>query len=178
MARKCGQRAQRSALGARSSRPCTSKVASPTTSSVQSSSEERSSRIVDGVRSCGGSASTGSCRMHELERSATSRTGPRPGIEHTQSPQGELRPEGVREGQPSPAIVVTSPPGVTRRRQWLPESATKRLPSASTLSPFGAWKAASMPWPSACRGAPQPARTETRPSGEIVASECEWFEDT
>ena len=32
--------------------------------------------------------------------------------------------------------------------------------------------------PSAWRGAPQPARMETRPSGVIFASECEWYDET
>ena len=78
---------------------------------------------------------------------------------------------GESEGEPSPASVLTQPSEDTMRMQWLPESATKSVPSASTASPFGAWKAALVPWPSACRGAPLPARMLTVPSGEIFASE-------
>ena len=180
IARKCGHRAQSTALGARSSRPSTSKVASPPRSSEcgVSSSAARSCLIVDGARSGGGSASIDSMRTHELERSAMSSIVPRPGIEETARPHGELRPVDVSEGHPSPARVETVPSGVTRRTQWLPESATKSTPSASTARPLGAWKAAWVPTPSACRGAPQPARVATRPSGVILASECEWYDDT
>jgi hypothetical protein len=111
MARKCGQRAQSMALGARSKRPCTSKVASPESSSFisTSSSVERSSRIVEGESSSGGRAAMGSKRTHELHRSAMSRTGPRPGNVHTHSPHGELSPDAVSDGHPSPASVVTVP---------------------------------------------------------------------
>eukprot|EP00962_Isochrysis_galbana_P019587 scaffold5705_cov122-Isochrysis_galbana.AAC.3 len=71
-------------------------------------------------------------------------------------------------------MVVTSPVCETIRTQWLPESATYRLPSASMARPLGAWKAASLPKPSRCLAAPQPTSTDTCPSGEMEAMELEW----
>ena len=73
---------------------------------------------------CGGSASTGKRRRHELQRSATSSAAPTPGSMHRHRPQGELKWCGERPGSPLPARVTASPSGLTRRMVWLPESAT------------------------------------------------------
>ena len=129
---------------------------------------------------CGGSASsTGTMRRHELERSATRRAAPAPGSRHMHRPQGELKWRGERPGAPLPARVTASPSGVTRRIVWLPESATYTLPSASTLSPLGAEKAAFSPCPSAWRAVPQPASTSVCPlSGVMHVRLFEWKEET
>ena len=129
---------------------------------------------------CGGSASsTGTMRTHELERSATRRAAPAPGSRHMHRPQGELKWRGERPGAPLPARVTASPSGVTRRIVWLPESATYTLPSASTLSPLGAEKAAASPRPSAWRALPQPAMSVVTPLfGSMHVRLFEWKEDT
>ena len=74
---------------------------------------------------------------------------------------------------PLPASVLTTPPGVTRRTQLLPESPTIALPLASTAMPWGSLKEALAPAPLANAAAPLPASVDTTPAG--VTRRMRWL---
>ena len=70
-----------------------------------------------------------------------------------------------------PAIVVTTPAGVTRRTRLFPRSATYTCaPDGATASPHGARKAALVPVPSANAPAPEPASVITLPASVTARS--------
>ncbi len=69
---------------------------------------------------------------------------------------------------PPPAIVVTAPSGLTRRRRLFPVSATISVPSTSTAIPQGVSNRASAPFAaSANPGSSPPAIVLTSPSSSI-----------
>ena len=101
-------------------------------------------------------------RRRLLPRSATSTLPP----SVTATPYGELKAAAVpspsaKLGAPVPAIVVTTPAGVTRRMRCPVASATATSPLANAATPAGFENCAAAPVPSAPPSAPPPASVVT-----------------
>jgi hypothetical protein len=96
----------------------------------------------------------------------------------TATPRGILNCAFVPEASKDPAvdcpaIVVTTPPGVTLRMRLLLESATITLPLASTATPEGLKNRALAPVASKNPAVDCPARVVTTPPG--VTLRMRWF---